>query len=183
MEGQEQQSNLPALMGLASMNYVDIAAKMENAILEGQVEPLQVAFFLKKVEKITEALKENKTIKEANIKSASQYIGTGKTAKFLDGSIRIGQVGTNYDFSTCNDILWNNLNEIFHQVKAMKENRETLLKNAFPEGNVVRFGFTAPKMIVEKLYTLEEMDCGEEVTLSAPLKRSQEQVIITLPKK
>ena len=58
----EEQTNnqVPALLGLASMNYVEIANKLEIAILEGEVEPLNVHFFLKKVEKITEQLKENK---------------------------------------------------------------------------------------------------------------------------
>lgn len=183
MEGQQEQQNLPALMGLASMNYVDIANKLETAILDGEVEPLNVHFFLKKVEKITEQLKENKDVKAAILNSANRYINGAKTAKHLDGSIRIGQVGTNYDYSTCNDILWDNLNEIFHQVKAMKEARELLLKNAFPDGNVVKFGFTAPKVIVEYTYSLQQHDCNEEVALSAPLKRSQEQVIVTLSKK
>lgn len=169
---------LKTVADLAQLDHVELAETIINGVLEGKVDPLQTHMFLKRIEKISEIVKENKQVKEAVTNAASQY--GDKPFGFMGATLKVGPVHTAYDFSSCGDITWNNLNELFNTIKELKSEREKVLKVAFPEN--IKFGFTAPKMVVDKTLYLAEADCGEEITLSAPRKIQQIGVKVTFKK-
>lgn len=166
---------------LAQMNHVAFANDLITNIKEGNVDPLLVHIFLKRIEKIQEILKDNKEVKEIIINEGVKHALEGKPFTYTGAKISVAAVYTTYDFSSCNDPLWNCLNEEFVKLSEMKKEREAFLKAAFPE-KVNKFGFTAPRVIIDKLYYLEQADCGEEVVLNAPIKRQQTGLKVTFPK-
>lgn len=166
---------------LAQLNHVTFAKDLTHAIKEGQLDPLMVHIFLKRIENIQKTLKDDKEVKELIKNEASKHNLDGKTFEFMGAKLQVTSVHTAYNFESCNDPLWSNLNEIFERVKAMKTERETFLKAAFPEKSSL-FGVTAPRVVIDNLYSLEMLDCGEEVVLNAPVKYQQEGVKVTFPK-
>ena len=169
---------LKTVADLAQLDHIALANTIINSVLEGEVDPLQTHMFLKRIEKISEIVKENKQVKEAVTNAASQY--GDKPFDFMGATLKVGAVHTAYDFSSCGDITWNNLNELFNTIKELKADREKVLKAAFPDNP--KFGFTAPRVVVDKVLALTEMDCGEEVVLAAPRKIQQTGVKVTFKK-
>lgn len=180
MENNENKG-LAIVPKLAQLDHASFAKDLITAIKEGQVDPLMAHIFLKRIEKIQDILKDDKEVKELIKTEASKHELDGKTFAFMGAKLQLTSVHTAYKFEECNDILWTNLNEIFERVKAMKTERETFLKAAFPEKSSL-FGVVSPKVVIDQLYTLEATDCGEEVTLNAPVKYQQQGVKVTFPK-
>ena len=178
-ETQNKQLQLATVANLAQLNHEEVSKTIIDSILEGAVDPLQVHMFLKRIEKITELVKTNKDVKEAVIKAASSH-SPDKAFAFMGASLKVGAVHTAYDFSECGDLLWNNLNEMVTKFTAMKKAREEQLKVAFPEN--IGFGFKPPRMIIDHLYHVETVDCGEEVVLNQPKKIQQMGVKVTFKK-
>ena len=176
---ENKQLQLQTVANLAQLNHEEVSKTIINSILEGEVDPLQVHMFLKRIEKITELVKTNKDVKEAVTKAASLH-SPDKAFEFMGASLKVGAVHTAYDFSECGDLLWNNLNEMVTKFTAMKKAREEQLKVAFPEN--IGFGFRPPRMIIDHLYHVETVDCGEEVVLNQPKKIQQLGVKVTFKK-
>lgn len=181
---QEQVKNEVALLGqVPAMSYKDGVQFMTNLFLEGNVDPVYPHLFIKKMEKIIEEVKKNEDVKQAVLKAFSAHLNGQKSVRIQDASIRIGATKTLYDFSTCNDPVWDSLNEVFNEVKILKEARETMLKAAFPDSKTVTsLGFQAPTVVVENTYYLGMTPSGEVQTLTAPIKRQGEGVVVTLDK-
>ena len=176
---ENKQLQLQTVANLAQLNHEEVSNTIINSILEGEVDPLQVHMFLKRIEKIAEIVKTNKDVKEAVTKAASSH-SPDKAFDFMGASLKVGAVHTAYNFSECGDLLWNNLNEMVTKFTAMKKAREEQLKVAFPEN--IGFGFKPPRMIIDHLYHVETVDCGEEVVLNQPKKIQQMGVKVTFKK-
>ncbi len=176
---ENKQLQLQTVANLAQLNHEEVSNTIITSILEGEVDPLQVHMFLKRIEKIAELVKTNKDVKEAVTKAASSH-SPDKVFDFMGASLKVGAVHTAYDFSECGDLLWNNLNEMVTKFTAMKKAREEQLKVAFPEN--IGFGFKPPRMIIDHLYHVETVDCGEEVVLNQPKKIQQIGVKVTFKK-
>ena len=176
---ENKQLQLQTVANLAQLNHEEVSNTIITSILAGEVDPLQVHMFLKRIEKITELVKTNKDVKEAVTKAASLH-SPDKAFAFMGASLKVGAVHTAYNFSECGDLLWNNLNEMVTKFTAMKKAREEQLKVAFPEN--IGFGFKPPRMIIDHLYHVETVDCGEEVVLNQPKKIQQMGVKVTFKK-
>ena len=176
---ENKQLQLQTVANLAQLNHEEVSNTIITSILAGEVDPLQVHMFLKRIEKIAELVKTNKDVKEAVTKAASSH-SLDKAFDFMGASLKVGAVHTAYDFSECGDLLWNNLNEMVTKFTAMKKAREEQLKVAFPEN--IGFGFKPPRMIIDHLYHVETVDCGEEVVLNQPKKIQQMGVKVTFKK-
>lgn len=176
-----QETGLAIIPKLAQLNHVNFGKQIIENIKEGTVDPLQIHLFLKRFEELKKLVGEDKEVKEIINKEASKHIQDGKTFEYLGAKITLAAVSTKYEFNNCNDILWTNLNNLFEQIKEMKEEREKFLKAAFPE-KVNKFGFTSPTVVIEHTYVLQRMDCGEEVKLNAPVKRQVDGLRVSFPK-
>ena len=170
---------LTSITQMAQFNHIEVAKTITEAIKNGEIDPLVTHMFLKRTEKLAELVKEDKEVKEAITKAASSH-SPDKAFEFMGASLKVGAVHTAYDFSECGDLLWNNLNEMVTKFTAMKKAREEQLKVAFPEN--IGFGFKPPRMIIDHLYHIETVDCGEEVVLNQPKKIQQMGVKVTFKK-
>lgn len=177
----EENNSIAPIVALAQLNHVEVADKIISSILNGDVEPLQIHMFLKRVEKIVEKVGKDEQVREALIKNANQHLGEGKKFDYMGASLRVGPTYTFTDYSACGDPVWDNLAEMEKKIKEAKKSREEYLKAAFPESNSL-YGSVNPTILVDNLFSLEMVDCGEEVTLQRPIKKQTTGVVTTFPK-
>lgn len=154
---------------LAQLDHIGFAKQIVDNIKEGVLNPLQIHLFLKRFEELKKEVDKDKVVKELITSEAAKHIQEGKTFEYLGAKLTVAAVSTKYDFTACNDPLWDNLNELSAKIKEMKDAREDFLKVAFKNND--KFGFTAPTVVIDKLYFLDEADCGEEARLNAPIKK------------
>lgn len=176
---EEQKQELSVISQLAQFDHQGVSETIIANVKSGELDPLRVHMFLKRIEKIAEVVKKDADVKEA-VNAAGNAYGD-KAFDYMGATLKMGAVHTAYDYSTCGDPLWDNLNEIMANVKEMIKARELVLKAAFPEN--IGFGFKPPIMVVQDLYSLQTMDCGEEFTLSQPRKIQQMGLKVTFKKK
>lgn len=179
---ENEQNQVAQLAKVPSMTYKEGVQFIKDVVLEGNIDPIYPHLFLKKMEKIIEEVKKDEDVKGAILKAAKLHINGAKNVRIGDAVIRIGATKTSYDFSTCGDPIWDSLNQIFNDVKELKEAREATLKAAFPESTTTKFGFQAPTVVVENTYELNIIPNGEVVTLAAPIKRQGEGLVVILDK-
>ena len=132
---------------------------IRSSVEEGEVNPL---VFLKQVtalEQLTKELKGDVVIKDIILEEAERY--NKKSFDDFGANFQIKEVGTKYDFSVCNDAVWEELEQKSKAIAEAKRERENFLKT-IRNGNEV-FG-------------------ADGVQLEAPQKSSTTQVVITLNK-
>ena len=132
---------------------------IRSSVEKGEVNPL---VFLKQVtalEQLTKELKGDVVIKDIILEEAERY--NKKSFDDFGANFQIKEVGTKYDFSVCNDAVWEELEQKSKAIAEAKRERENFLKT-IRNGNEV-FG-------------------ADGVQLEAPRKSSTTQVVITLNK-
>lgn len=121
-----------------------------ESVKQGETNPIEVLVMLRAFEKVSaRVLKE---ITANTLREAGKY--PGSSFEFNGNKIEKAELGTKYDFSICNDPVYNDLakqaNEIIKQVKE----REVFLK-----------AINGSETVVDK-------STGEFTTIHAPLKTS-----------
>jgi len=98
-------------------------------ILEGNRNPLELELMLKNLEETVNAIRKNPDIKSAIQAEAEKY--TEKTFKAFGCTITKTN-RTTYDFTGCNDSVYNDLKEAETKAKESLKDRENLLKTIKP---------------------------------------------------
>lgn len=80
-------------------------------------------------------------------------------------SLKVSETGVKYDYSKCNDPIWNEYNKGMIELSKMMKEREKFLKG-IPYGGVV----------------ITDADTGETCKVSPPLKTSSDSPVFTLQK-
>lgn len=153
-----------------NINTDVIVNNIKDAVEFGEVDPLQVGIFVKKIEKIAKAINSDenfkKVVHEETLKhfTNKKYVGYGMT-------ISEKAVHTAYDFAICGDPIHSRLTQILTQVKELLKSREEDLVKLIddnPKFGVIK---AAHKEVITQLPILmwEDGD-GEEVTINAPIK-------------
>lgn len=101
-----------------------MAEKAVNAIEDGTVHPMEFFQALKAIEKFHETIKP--VLDKAVLSEASKY--PEKLIEFGGAKFRIGEFGTSYDFTGCNDPEWVKLKAEETAAKEALKAREELLK-------------------------------------------------------
>ncbi|MGB9697716.1 MAG: hypothetical protein ACPL2D_10610 [Ignavibacteria bacterium] len=98
---------------------------VENEILSGNRNPLEVEIMLKNLEETIKEIRKRPRIKEAVLHEAEKYVE--KTFELM--GCRITKTGkTDYDYSVCGDPIWDDLKQQFDLIKEKMKNREDFLK-------------------------------------------------------
>jgi hypothetical protein len=106
---------------------------IKSEILSKGDDPLKVLKQLKMVEKTIGILLKDKELDNYFIDEAIKY---GTSFEHLDTHFDIRETGTKYDYSTCNDSVWNYLNEKSDKLNEELKSRELFLRNIPLEGVV-----------------------------------------------
>lgn len=132
-----------------------------NRIDSGYANPLEVHLQVKCMESIIKSLNENSNYKAA-ILDAAQKQGA-KSFEFHNAKFEQKEVGTKYDFTSCGDTEWEQLDAQLTALKEQIKQRETFLKTVSPKG----------------LAILNEAT-GELTTVYPPAKSSTTSIVVTL---
>ncbi len=109
----------------ATQTEVDIFSDaVIQSIKEGHTDPLEVLVYLKAFEKVSERI--IKETKQNQLTAAELY--TEVNFKAFGADISKADTGTKYDYSVCNDPVWNHRSKIAEEAKSQLSERETFLK-------------------------------------------------------
>ncbi|MFA7361988.1 MAG: hypothetical protein WC139_13230 [Candidatus Kapaibacterium sp.] len=104
---------------------------LKDEILSGNDDPLKVLKQLKFVEKTISQLLKDKELEDHFYAEAVKY---GKTFRHLDTEFSIKEVGAKYDYLTCHDSVWDDLEKRKFEIDAKMKEREQFLKSIPLEG-------------------------------------------------
>ena len=152
------------LSDLVNKTNLDRATRRFVQLIEdGDVNPLDTIVKMHAVGKLVEGVTKNIMVKDA-VKAELERYGT-KNVKYNGVTFQLKAVSTKYDYSTCNDPIWQRLkNNADIAAAALKEREEFL------------------KMIPLEGFTQVDPLTGEVVQTIRPEKRSEEGYSITIDK-
>lgn len=131
-----------------------------NDIDEGHMHPLQVAAQFKFVEDVIANVKEE--VRQRVVAEQSKY---GKERMTFHGAtFDIKEAGIKYDYSHCEDDIWNDLDKQIQALTELRKEREAFLKT------------------LKERFTYIDESTGEIITLYPPQKKSTTTYAITWKK-
>lgn len=160
----DQMDGIIVLSEIVSKTNLDrITRRYVAAIEGGDVNPLDAIVKMHAVGKLVEGVTKNILVKDA-VRAELERYGT-KNVKYNGVTFQLKAVSTKYDYSTCNDPIWQRLkNNADIAAAALKEREEFL------------------KMIPMEGFTQVDQLTGEVVQTVRPEKRSEEGYSITIDK-
>lgn len=158
---------------------LELADAIKKSILDGDIDPVKVGVILKRMAKVAKEIFENKKdviAKDAIVDSTIRAMDGGSMASILGATIVQGATFTEYDFTVCNDPLWNLCAEIEETISVLKKTREEELKELMvPESRANSITFdvssTVKEATFEKLPKLIFEDGDGEVFSILPPKK------------
>ena len=129
-----------------------------NQVKEGNECPARIMFLVKSLTTMLDEIK--KGITNIAVDEAMKY--PKSLIETESGKMEVVEAGVKYDYNSCNDRKWNQLNTDCLLADALKKEREAFLKN------------------VKGAETIVDTDTGEVVEIYPPLKISTTTVKITL---
>jgi hypothetical protein len=128
-----------------------------NIVKDGNANALEVTTKLKAIEEAIKKIRDG--ISDEALEEAAKH---GKSFDFGNAKIEIANVGVRYDFSKCNDGIWNDLDAVDKDAQKAKKERETFLKS------------------IKGQMTIVNEITGEIETIYQPNKSGKESIKITL---
>jgi hypothetical protein len=121
-------TNIVALFQTNKADRKAFAQQVIAAVVEGHISPIQVQLQLKAMEDIVKQINANNEYKEVLINEVA------KKQKFDNAEISVIEAGVKYDYTNCNDDLYNLLVEQLDAAQDNLRERETFLKSLPSEG-------------------------------------------------
>ena len=109
-----------------------LACDWTNQILEGNSDPIKVAIQIKAIQTVLDQV--NAGIKDYVLSESEKY--EGKTFTKEGAKIEVSDMGVKYDYSTCGDPTWDELNRKITELTTRRKAREEFLK-VIPENGSV----------------------------------------------
>lgn len=119
--------NALEIFNKAPLSKTEINNSASNIIAlvkDGEINPLQFAVQLKAMEEIISILRKS----EITDMATDEAVKYGKSTSIYGAKIEVANVGVKYDYSVCNDSIWNDLNAKIEQYTFMRKDREVFLK-------------------------------------------------------
>lgn len=129
-----------------------------NSVKSGEASALEVLIMLKAFEKMADRVL--KEIRENFVNEADKY--TERVFEFNGNKIEKAEVGTKYDYSVCNDPVYNSLSSILKNTNTQVKEREEFLK------------------ALKQPITILDEGTGEVVTINPPLKTSTTSLKVSI---
>lgn len=129
-----------------------------ESVRQGDANPLEVLVSLKAFEKVSDRVL--KEILDNFVTEANKY--AEKSFEFAGNKIEKAEVGTKYDYSICNDPVYNHRLEISKKANEQLKEREEFLK------------------ALKEQVTIVDEGTGEIVTITPPFKTSTTSLKVTI---
>lgn len=171
-----QETGLQKVLNIGDINDTLVAKGLVDQVREGLVNPIDVQLAIKKMEKVFKGVSEDKEYKEALKEEVQKYNGT---CVYKGNKLQYTSVHTLYDFTTCKDPLWNELNNILKDIKERLITREEELKVGWPQ-NVL--GIPVRTVVIEALPSLEWNELMQDAKIHPPVKKQSMGIKTTFGK-
>lgn len=129
-----------------------------ESVRQGETNPLEVLVILKAFEKATERIL--KEVRENYVRESEKY--PEKSFEAFGAKLEKAEVGTTYDYSVCNDPIYNRLKQVFSEANDQVKEREAFLRT------------------IKQSMTIVDESTGEAATIIPPLKKSTSSVKVTI---
>lgn len=140
-----------------------MAAQFAKSIADGEVSPLDAVAKMKSIQEVINLFLKDESVCSAVIEEIEKY-GKGETPTANGASFQVKEVGVKYDFSNCNDAVWNRLKEQSDKINEELKEREKYLK-----------AIKNPKTEIDE-------ESGEIYTINPPAKSSTTSYTVTFKK-
>lgn len=162
-------------------NFLDVPHKQTAeaviaAVVGGEINPIEAHMSIKRMENVFKLVSEDDGYREALINEVRKH---GKGAKFKGHSITEQAVHTSYDFTACNDPLWNELASCIKQLTERQKLREEELKAGWPQNEL---GIPVRTVVIESLPTIVMEDVMQDAQIHPPVKRQKTGVVVRFGK-
>jgi hypothetical protein len=148
--------------GIVSTTSKELAFDISKAILDGEVDAIQAAVVLKKIQKTCELLFKSEA-REVIDNEVRKYAPKG-VASLFNTSFEYCTVSTKYDYSVCGHPEYDELCKIEKIIKARKKEIEAGLKDLKQKQD----------MYVHSCYNLEEVVISDDYLINPPIvKKTQ----------
>ena len=108
-----------------------LACNWTNQILEGNSDPIKVAIQIKSIQTVLDQVSAG--IKDYVTSESEKY---GSTFSKEGAKIEVADMGVKYDYSVCNDPIYNELNDTITLLTKKRKEREEFLK-VIPDNGTV----------------------------------------------
>lgn len=129
-----------------------------QSVKEGEANPLEVLVMCKAFEKANERIL--KEIRDNFIIEANKY--PEKSFEFNGAKLTKAEVGTKYDYTHCNDSVYNDRKKIVDEATKQLKEREEFLKS------------------LKEPITVVDEGSGEVITIRPPLKTSTSSLTVSI---
>lgn len=148
---------------LANTTKIDKLVKnigyLSTLIIDGEVEPIEPIVSMRRIKSAIERVEKNDLVTDAVLQELYKW---GKNVQIFGAKIQVKEVGTTYDFSACQDPIWNFINCQIKELQAKMKDREAMLKS------------------LKKTETMVNDETGEIYTIYPPVKKSKTGYSVTL---
>ena len=155
---QQQLTIQNTLLETSKVQRNDFVQQVIEALEEGKANPLNVHLQVKCTEELIKGILSNERYKELTIGEAEKH---GKSFEFHNAGFQVKETGVKYDFTVCNDEIWNELNSQIEALEKVKKDREKFLKTISGSLEVIT-------------------KHGEVVNIYPPAKSSTTSIAVTL---
>lgn len=140
-----------------------MAARFTQAIVNGDVSPLETVAKMKSIQEVITLFLKDEEVTKAVIDQVDKY-GKGEIPTSSGASFQVKETGVKYDFSQCNDPVWNNLKEQADRINEELKEREKYLK------------------VIKNHKTEIDEETGEVYTIIPPIRTSTTSYTVTFKK-
>lgn len=123
------ESALPSILDQDKKGIATIAKQIEFALADGQIDPTKTLIFSKKtIELFSQIEKASRKHSDLKLSNSEVYKGFGV-------EITEKMAGVSYDYTVCDDAVWNDLDAQIKELDKQKKAREKFLQ-AIPATNI-----------------------------------------------
>ena len=141
----------------------EMANAFISKVIDGDINPIDAVVQMKSISETVNTFLKDENIKDAVIQECEKY-GKGESPSYLGAVIQIKETGVTYDFSVCNDPVYERLVEERKIIDEQCKEREKYLKT------------------LSKSKTEIDEDTGDIFQLFPPAKQSTTSYSITFKK-
>ena len=153
-----QQLEVNNLLDLTKKNIINIVSDTVARVTEGDLSAINALVYARKAKELFECLeKEVRPLAESSF-----HLAKGEKHNLHNVEIVEAETGVKYDYSTCGDAEWDELNSKSETIKEALKERESFLKN------------------VTKAMELVNTETGETYTVHPPVRSGKLGLKLTL---
>lgn len=131
-------------------------------VIEGDVDPIDVYVKAKAIQDALKIVTDDDRIKDLVICEVEKY---GNNTTYNSASLQVKEMGVKYDYSVCNDSIYNDLVDNIEKLKETLKQREKFLKSISSDGT-----------------SIVDEETGEVNKIYPPIKMAAQGISVTFKK-